>query len=51
MITVRTAPTPSLALLETRIWAEEQVRWWMRLVSKSAGKTATGYVADLEFQA
>ena len=48
---IRTSPAPSLDLLETRIWAATQARPWLHLVSKSAGKIATGYVADLEFEA
>ena len=47
-MTLRTT-APSLHLLESRVAMEAQARPWLRLVSKSAGKTSTGYVADLEF--
>ena len=47
-MTLRTS-APSLHLLEIRVAMEAQARPWLRLVSKSAGKTSTGYVADLEF--
>lgn len=43
-------PAPSLPLLETAVWAEAQARPWLRLARKSAGKTATGYFADLTFE-